>query len=60
MRRVKIDMNELRQQLELVDIAADTATEEEQVLLDGLGNLLDKILHGEVVCFYKEINGTTE
>jgi hypothetical protein len=60
MRRVKIDMNELRQQLELVDIASDTATEDEQVLLDGLGNLLDKILHGEVVCFYKELNGTLE
>lgn len=60
MRRVVIDMNELRQQLELVDIASDTSTEDEQILLDGLGNFLDKILHGEVICFYKEMNGTPE
>lgn len=60
MRRVTIDMNELRQQLELVDIAADTSTEDEQELLDGLANFLDMILHGNIVCYYKDQNGTTE
>lgn len=60
MRRVTIDMPKLRQQLELVDIAADTVTEDEQELLDGLGDFLDKILSGEVICFYKEQNGTLE
>lgn len=60
MRRVTIDMNELRQQIELVDIAADTSTEDEQKLLDGLANFLDMILHGHIVCYYKDQNGTTE
>lgn len=60
MRRMVIDMNTLREQLELVDLYADTAPEEEMKLLDGLGDFLSDILHGDVVCFYKETNGTTE
>lgn len=60
MRRMVIDMNTLREQLELVDLYADTAPEEEMKLLDGLGDFLSDLLHGDVVCFYKETNGTTE
>ena len=60
MRRVTINMDQLRQQVELVDIAADTSTEDEQELLDGLATFLDKILHGEVICFYKDMNGNPE
>lgn len=60
MRRLSIDMNKLREQLELVDLYADTAHEDEMQLLDGLGDFLSDILHGDVICFYKETNGTTE
>lgn len=60
MRRMVIDMNTLREQLELVDLYADTAPEEEMKFLDGLGDFLSDILHGEIICFYKETNGTTE
>jgi hypothetical protein len=60
MRRMVIDMNTLREQLELVDLYADTAPEEEMKFLDGLGDFLSDILHGDIICFYKETNGTTE
>jgi hypothetical protein len=60
MRRVKVDMHQLREQIELVDLSADTATETEQELLDGLAGFLDQILHGDIICFYKDVNGTPE
>lgn len=59
MRRATIDRDKLRQQIELVDILADTSTEYEQELLDGLGDFLDKILTSEIQCFFKENNNGT-
>lgn len=59
MRRATIDRDKLRQQIELVDILADTSTEYEQELLDGLGDFLDKILISEIQCFLKENNNGT-
>lgn len=60
MRRVTLNMGELKQQLELVDIARDCSSEDEAELLHNLGTLLDKIVGGEIVLYYKEMNGTTE
>lgn len=60
MRRVTMNMNELKQQLELVDIARDYASEDEAELLHRLGTMLDQIIGGEIQLFYKETNGTTE
>jgi hypothetical protein len=53
-------MIDLKQQLELVDIASDYAQEDDAKLLHDLGTLLDKIIGGEIVLFYKDTNGTTE
>jgi len=55
-----MNIGELKQQLELVDIASDSALEEDAKLLHDLGTLLDKIIGGEIVLFYKDINGTPE
>ena len=60
MRRVTVNMIDLKQQLELVDIASDYAQEDDAKLLHDLGTLLDKIIGGEIVLFYKDINGTPE
>jgi hypothetical protein len=60
MRRVTVNMIDLKQQLELVDIASDYAQEDDAKLLHDLGTLLDKIIGGEIVLFYKDTNGTTE
>lgn len=60
MRRVTMNIGELKQQLELVDIASDSALEEDAKLLHDLGTLLDKIIGGEIILFYKDINGTPE
>ena len=60
MRRVTANMIDLKQQLELVDIASDYAQEDDAKLLHDLGTLLDKIIGGEIVLFYKDINGTPE
>lgn len=60
MRRVTMNMYELKQQLELIDIARDQSSEDEAELLHRLGTLLDQVIGGEIVMFYKENNGTTE
>lgn len=60
MRRANLDRRMLKDQLELVDILADTAIEEDKILLDGLGNFLNDIICGDIVCYYKEENGITE
>ena len=60
MKRMNIDMQLLRQQLELVDIISDSLKEEEQTMMDGVGDLLDKILHGDAVLYHKELHGNTE
>jgi hypothetical protein len=57
---MNIDMQLLRQQLELVDIISDSLKEEEQTMMDGVGDLLDKILHGDAVLYQKELHGNTE
>lgn len=57
MKRVKIDMMKMKEAVELVDMQADIAGDEEREILDGLANLLDEIVSGRVVCFYKDDNG---
>jgi hypothetical protein len=54
MKRVGIDMNLLREQLEVVDFIADLQPEEEKELLDGVAGFLDQILTGKIVCYWKE------
>lgn len=60
MRRVSIDMNLMKEQVELIDLLSDTASEDDAELLDGIAGFLDQIVNGEIQCFYKEHNGTTE
>lgn len=54
MKRVPLDMDKLREQLEIIDVYADRAAEDEMLLLDGVGDLLSDIVDGKVVLFYKE------
>lgn len=60
MKRVTVNMYEIKQQIELVDYARDGSSEDEAELLDRLGAFLDKIAGGEYIIFLKETDGTVE
>lgn len=60
MKRVTVNMYEIKQQIELVDYARDGSSEDEAELLDKLGDFLDRIAGGEYLIFLKEQNGTLE
>jgi hypothetical protein len=54
MKRVGIDMDLLREQIEVVDFVSDLQPQEEKELLDGVAGFLDQILSGKIVCYWKE------
>jgi hypothetical protein len=54
MKRVGIDMNLLREQIEVVDLVSDLQPKEEQELLDGVAGFLHQVLIGKIVCYWKE------
>lgn len=60
MKRVTVNMYDLKQQIELVDYARDGSSEDEADLLDKLGTFLDRIAGGEYVVYMKETDGKLE
>lgn len=60
MRKAHIDLLKMKDQIELIDMLSDCASEEDAELLDGVAGFLDSIVTGNVVCFMKEHDGKIE